>query len=77
MSTGLICLRKIYDDNLILLDNHFSDKTANFKRIGYAKFFSDYILLDKKQDHNMKVQLLKDKKDHVLKVRYRIIKMGH
>ena len=53
--SGLICLRRVYDDNNILLNNYFSDKSLNFKRISYNTFFKDFIILDEKEDHNTKI----------------------
>ena len=47
MCTGLIILRRIYDENMIFLDNYFSKVSANFKRVSFQTFFSKFQMLNR------------------------------
>lgn len=67
----MIVLRKLFDQQGIFLKNINSTKAANFKRLFHSEFCENWMLLDPKQEHQLRIGFRRSK-DHVITLKYQV-----
>jgi len=69
ISTGLITLRRIFDKNMILLNNRISTKSSNWKKMFFDGFCDEMMFLDKAIEHNLRSKM-RTSQEHVMTLHY-------